>query len=153
VFVALIDLPALRKFNIRLFNTIFFEIPQFCQFVHRLNALGPPIRVIVTHTVESVGVLFEKKRNSNESILLETSCKRLDWQLSFVTQITSQLSSFLSGVDFLSIKLGEGFPTGKEDVDPIQWLELFQPFTHVAQVYVLDEPLVPASWRLWPRRT
>jgi hypothetical protein len=142
-FIALIDLPALRKINIRLFNDIFFEIPQFGQFVLRLNALGPPTRMIVTHSTESVRVLFEKKKYSYESILLETSCRQLDWQLSFVTQITSQLVPLLSSVDFLGIDRGDEFSIEEEDVDPTQWLELFQPFTHVTEVDVRQRRLVP----------
>jgi hypothetical protein len=41
--------------------------------------------------------------------------------------------------------IGEGykFTTGKEEVDPTQWLELLQPFTHVTEVYVLNDRLVP----------
>ena len=34
-------------------------------------------------------------------------------------------------------------PTGVEDVDSPQWLELFQPFRHVTQVHVWERRLVP----------
>ena len=34
-------------------------------------------------------------------------------------------------------------PTGEEDVDLTQWLELFQPFTHVTKVTVWEKQLVP----------
>jgi len=33
-------------------------------------------------------------------------------------------------------------PTGREDVDPTQWLELFQLFTHVREIHVFEQ-LVP----------
>jgi hypothetical protein len=33
-------------------------------------------------------------------------------------------------------------PAGKEDVDPTQWLELFQLFTHVREIHVFEQ-LVP----------
>jgi hypothetical protein len=147
-FVARIDFPALCDVTIRLFNQIFFEIPQFCQFIPRLIALRPPAWVVVTHSVESVSVLFVREgKPSNENCFLGTSCRRLDWQLSFVTQISSQLSPLVSSVCSLNIKTGHEFPSGEEDVDSTQWLELFQPFTHVTQVYVGEKRIVPGIVR------
>ncbi|KAI0264580.1 hypothetical protein BGY98DRAFT_1103393 [Russula aff. rugulosa BPL654] len=34
--------------------------------------------------------------------------------------------------------------TGKEDMDPTQWLELFQPFTHVKEVRVKEVEFAPS---------
>ena len=39
----------------------FFEIPQFCQFVPRLNALEFPTWVSVANSEEFIGVLFANK--------------------------------------------------------------------------------------------
>ncbi len=77
--------------------------------------------------------------------VLGTSCRRLDWQLSFVTQILTQLSPFLSSVHLLEILTPSesSFPTGEEDVDSAQLQEFFQPFTHVKAVYVWRTKLVP----------
>jgi hypothetical protein len=144
-FVARIDLPALYRITIRLFNDTFFEIPQFYQFIPYLNRLRSPTRVLVTHSVESVNaVFFQERKPSNEKFLLGTSCRQLDWQLSFVTQISSQLSPLLSSVQSLGIKNGHELATGEENVDSAQWLEFFQPFTHVTQVDVWEKELVPA---------
>ena len=143
-FVARVDLPALYRITIRLFNQIFFEIPQFCEFIPHINRLSSPNRVFVTHSVDFVSVLFEQDDNpSNEYCILGTSCKRLDWQLSFVAQISSQLSPLLSTVRLLSIEKAHELPIGEEDVASSQWLELFQPYTHVTQVDVWEEQLVP----------
>jgi hypothetical protein len=78
----------------------------------------------------------------NEYYSLETSCSRLDWQLSFATQISNQLSPLLSSVRLLVIQGAHRFPTGEEDVDSTQWLELFHPFTHVTKVDVSEKRLV-----------
>jgi hypothetical protein len=143
-FVARIALPSLCKIAIKLFNQIFFEIPRFCQFIPRLNALGLLTSVFVTHSVKSVSVtLVDEKVSLNTSCILKTSCTRLDWQLSFVTQVLIQLSSLLSSVRLLSIEKDGELPAGKEDVDSTQWLEFFQPFTHVRQVHVWETQLVP----------
>ena len=81
-FVAQIELPALSKIAIRLFNDIFFEIPEFSKFIPRLNALKSPTRVVVKHSVDFVGVHFEdveEGKSSNENCFLGTSCRQLDW--------------------------------------------------------------------------
>ena len=140
-FTARINSPTLCKITIRLFNQIFFEIPQFCQFILGPNALGSPTWVIVTYSAESVSVLLIL--NGNEHCVLGTSCRRLDWQLSFVTEILSQLSPLLSSVRSLTIQKGDGLPS-MEDMDSAQWLELFQLLAHVTLVRVSEEQLVPS---------
>ena len=145
-FVAQIELPVLCNIAIRLFNDIFFEIPEFCKFIPRLNSLKSPTQVIVKHSVDSIGIHFKDGRSSNENWFVGTSCRQFDWQLSFATQITSQLSFHLSSVRSLDIQSGDELPTGEEDMDSTEWLELFQPFNHVTQVCV-SEKLVPSIVR------
>jgi hypothetical protein len=93
--------------------------------------------------VDFVRVFFKATEFLGENCILGTSCRQLDWQLSFVTQILSQLPSLLFSVHTLDIQSGDELPTGEEDVEPAQWLELFQLFTHVTQV-VVSEKLVPS---------
>ena len=72
-------------------------------------------------------------------------CRQLDWQLSFAIQILSQLSSLLSNAKTLRVsRLTKMIPmaTGKKDVDPTQWLELFQSLSHVSHVGISEEELV-----------
>ena len=151
-FVAQIDFPVLTKILINLFNDIFFEIPHFCEFITRLNTPGSPTSARVILYSKFVQASFFHEANPDiEWYSLETSCIPLDWQLSFVTQITSQLSPLLSSVHELTISAGSepslGVPTGEGDVDLIQWLELFQPFTHVAKVTVWEKQFVPGIVR------
>jgi hypothetical protein len=145
-FVAQIQLPSLCKITIKLFNQIFFEIPQFSQFIPHQNSnlLGSPTLVLVTLSAESVSVFLIQNENASpdEYCDLGTSCRRLDWQLSFVTQILNQLSPLLFSVAKLTFITHSEMPTGREDVDPSQWLELFQLFTHVREIHVFEQ-LVP----------
>jgi hypothetical protein len=141
-FVAIIGFPSPRKIAIMLFNQIFFEHPQFCQFISRLNALGLLTSVYVTHSVKSVSVTLVKERISlNTSCILKISCTRLDWQLSFATQILTQLSGLLYGVRLLSTEKDGELPAWKEDVDSTL-AGVFQPFTHVRQVFLWRTQLI-----------
>lgn len=142
-FMALIHLPALCKFTIKLFNQIFVETPRFSQLIPHQdsNALGSPRLVLVTHSADSVSVFLVQKENSSpdEYCSLETSCRRFDSQLSFVTQILSQLSPLLSSVAKVTFITQWEMPTGKEDVDPTQWLQLFRLFTHVRELHIFEQ--------------
>ena len=141
-FAARIDSPSLCQIAIKPFNDTIFEIPQISQFILRLNVLKSLTRAIVRHTMDFVCILFIPEKNGlDENCLFGTWCRGL-WELSFVTRILNQLSPLLSGIHSLYIKTDE-FPTGEEDVDPTRWLEFFQPFTHVTQVYVWEN-LVPS---------
>ena len=73
---------------------------------------------------------------------LKIICSQLDWQLSSATQILSQLSPLLPNVKRLDIRTSPTLPTGNEDVDSAQWLELFQLFPHSHTLFVA-EPLGP----------
>ncbi len=129
---------------IRLFNQIIFDIPEFSRFILHPNDLASPTSVFVTHSAELASVsLFYAGESWLERLFFRTSCSRLDWQLSFVTQILTQLSPLLSNVYSFNIEKGPNLPTGLEEVDSNQWLELFQPFIHVTQVRVWETLLVP----------
>ena len=61
-FVARIDLPALSTIQIKLFNDIVFEIPQFCEFIPRLNTPESPTSAKVILYSQFVQVSFSTKR-------------------------------------------------------------------------------------------
>ena len=142
-FVARIDLPALGGLHIDLFNDIFFEIPQLCQFISYLNWLRSSTFVIIAHSRNSVDLRFQQDNKAGNGICtLSILCERLDWQLSSMAQIASQLSPFLPSVDHLHIFANVYFLAEETDVDATLWLELFRPFTHVTKVHVMHD-LVP----------
>ena len=149
-FVAQIRTPALYDINIHFFNQIFFDIPQVGKFISHSNSLGYPTRVIIIHSADSVRVslILQGKGHGDGICVLETSCRRLDWQLSFVTQILTELSPFLSRVHSLTIEENGGnSPTAQEDVDSNQWLELFRQFTHAWLLRILEKQFVPGIVR------
>ena len=150
-FVARIELHALSTIRIKFFNDIVFEIPQFCKFMTRLNQPRSPTSASIKlgfFDSDNVRVdFFDKTNLGNEyaRYALETSCIPFDWKLSFLTQIASQLSPLLSSVHELTIRGGLSLkvPTGEEAADSTEWLELFQPFTHVTKVTVWERKVIP----------
>ena len=138
------DSHALCKIFITLFNDIVSEIPQFCDFMSRQNMLRSPTLATVTFSSEFVTVSFFLEANPGNVLYysLRSSCIPLDWKLSFLTEITSQLSPLLSSVHELTIATDSRHEvlTGEKDVDSesTQWLELFQAFTQVTKVTVWE---------------
>ena len=148
-FVSLVDFPSLDIITIKLFNQIIFEIPQFCRSIQLLNLFRFPTEAEITLSTKLVTIYFRQKPMTrrrprgikHRECSLSTVCERLDWKLYFVTQVSGQLSLLLKNVNTLIISQDNGMPSG-EDVDPKQWLELFQPFTHVQTLRVAGQ-LVP----------
>ena len=145
--VARIDFPSLTTFYIRFFNQLVFEIPQLYQFMSRVDRLKSFNEVIVTSSENHVAITLTKRGERRLDLAwcqLFIRCRQFDWQLSFMTQIFSQLSPLLFNVETFAIEDSSLLspPTGQEDVDPTQWWELFQSFPRVWKVHVTNE-LVP----------
>ena len=101
--------------------------------------------------IESTGtfvkVLFaqgEKRNHVVGDCSLGTSCRRLNWQLFFVTQIINQLFPFLESADTLIISENHGMPCGSCGLDAVAHCKLIQPFTHVRELRV-SKQFVPGS--------
>ena len=139
-FVSRVNIPSLGFIKIMLFNQIFFDIPQFCHFI-LWSPLKSPTEVEITLYTDLVTIFIRQrsKRREIQSVQchLETACERLDWQLSFVTQVSSQLSPLLKSVQTLTVSHVE-MPNG-EDMDSMQWLEVFHPFAHVRELRVSEK--------------
>jgi hypothetical protein len=148
-FIARIDSPVLAALTIKFFNQLIFEIPQICRFMSRVEGLQTfnEVRVVPIDNRISVKLgLQETRERDRRWCSLYVLCRQLDWQLSFTTQILSQIRPFLSSTRTLLISRGYrglSLSLGKDDVDPTQWLELFQPFSQVSDVRVEEEELVP----------
>jgi len=103
--VSRIDLPALRKITLKLFNQIFFDLPHFSQFTRYLKALESPTQLRIIHSAVLVSIFFFREAGGlNWICSFETSCERLDWQLSFVAQILGHIPPLLSRVVHVTIE-------------------------------------------------
>jgi len=154
-FVSRVDFPSLSFINIKLFNQIFFEIPQFCRSISLLNAFKSPAEAWIGLHPKVATMYFKQKgkRGTKSGVCyLKTVCERLDWKLSFLTQVSSQLSLPLKSVGTLEVYvslescLDDGFDettlVSREDhADATQWVELFQPFAHARLLRVPGIPV------------
>ncbi|KAH8990537.1 hypothetical protein EDB92DRAFT_1816726 [Lactarius akahatsu] len=66
-------------------------------------------------------------------------CRQFDWQLSAISQISTQLSPFLSGVGQLDVRTFPPSAGGHDDLDTARWIELLRPFDGVERLRVADE--------------
>ena len=147
VLVARIDCPVLTFLVINYFNQLIFEIPQLVHFISRVDGLKSPTEVAVKPAKMFAAMSLRRGRRRRGECYIRLPSSDLDWQLSFSTQILDQLSPLLCSVHSLSI-IKSPFPLiGKEDVDPTQWLELFQALTQISKVRVSIEELVPDVMR------
>ena len=145
-FVTRTHMPALTTLIIEFFNQLIFEIPQLYGFISRVEGLKFFNEVNIIPAQKSVDITFYRKEKhgyDGGGFHLSIPCRQLDWQLSFTIQILNQLSPLLSSAKLLIICRPYSMSAGREDVDPAQWLELFQPLPHLSEVRVFIEELVP----------
>ena len=123
-FASRVDLPqaSLHYISIGLFNQIFFEIPQICRSIPFVDASMFPAQVEIFMVSYTVSLYFRQKGKrgiKSRECSLNTVCERIDWQLSFVTEVASQLSPLLKGVGILDVSMFGG-ETGEGDVESTQ---------------------------------
>jgi F-box-like len=149
VLVSRMSLPALSDLSVIFFNQLICEIPRLCLLIGLVETLRSLNEVRVTLS-ESPSQQFASislsRPGPRKSVLgelyFQIGFKKLDWQLSFIAQIVSQLSHLFSNATSLAIRHLISLTNEDRDVDPTQWLELFQPFNGVRSVHV-DKGFVP----------
>ena len=141
--VSRIDAPVLDYLDITFFHQLQFDTPQLVQFISR----APKLKAF-----EEANVIFFDSRatialpgRDDPRLQLGISCRRLDWQLSFLAQIctSSFPQALIPMLEHLRILDNERLqPLRKDDSEDNQWLELFHPFTAVKNLY-LSREVVP----------
>ena len=85
----------------------------------------------------SVEVMLLDDGESLKRLMLDISCKPLDWQLSAVAQVLNSLSFSLPTLEFLKIVVDHDGWQG--EIEVTQWLEFFHPFTSVMEMTLVGE--------------
>jgi hypothetical protein len=141
-FVAQIDVPPLRGIEIRFFNQLVFDISHLPKFLSRAEKYAVLDQAdMVLHANYISITLSSKSRTVHPTKLnLKISCSKLDWQLSSLAQVCHLTLSTMSNLDGLDIREDQYSPTGwQDDIENIQWLELFQPFTTVKDLHLSEK--------------
>jgi hypothetical protein len=123
---------------ITFFHQLIFDIPQLAQFMRRTTRFQALNEVHVDFDYSGVQVGYlPPTRTVDGKSGLRISCKELDWQLSSVEQVFTPFFSSIYMVEQLYIYEPEYFPSQwQDDIESMQWLELFHPFIAVKHLYV-----------------
>ena len=137
--------PALATLSIKVFHQLVFEIPQLNEFISH-EGFKPFNEVSIILSEKRLDIVFDRKEKRGydpRGFFLSVPCRQLDWQLSFTIQISNQLPTLLSSAKLFTIHNIYSMPTGREDVDPAQRLELFRSLPSLSKLRVNIEELVP----------
>jgi hypothetical protein len=137
-FVARVDTPLLKGLHLSLSSPT-FDIPQFHNFVDRIESLGP----FKQAGMEIFYGQIRMKLGSPTRFELKIGCPSvdpLDWELSSMNQIFSHQLHLLSHVERLEIR---GVPWAFHGLEPVinpsLLLELFRLFNAVHNLYVSEK--------------
>jgi F-box-like len=150
VLAAQIDAPLLDRITFKFFiqPELVFDIPQTVQFFGHLKWFRPASLALKFNPPYDASILFLPNPMSHpiRPRSWEIICKYLDWQLSFVAHICSQILHFRSSVESLSIQCPGLGPHSdplewiqQDEMDSTLWSQLFRSFT---SIHSLD---IPAS--------
>jgi hypothetical protein len=141
--VARIDAPFLDYIWITFFYQPLFNTPQLAQFMRRPARFGTPNEVHVNF--DHYGVLVKSlspTRTQDEKSVLRILCRKqsreLDEQLLSLAQVYKSFFPFNYRVKHLYIT-SRYLPSQWHNIENIQWLEFFHPFTAVKNLYVCKE--------------
>ena len=133
--LAQIDAPILQNLSATFCNHI-AHTPQMLRFIDRRERPGPPIRVVVDFDFRRVLVKF----TPSNCFELTIACHHSIVQV--LSMIFRELSPHLSHVERLDLYCTP-LRLPRQFVNSRRWLELFQPFISVTNLYV--------SRKLWPQ--
>jgi len=138
--VARVDAPLLEHLSITFFYQLILHTPHLAHFITRTPNIKAHNEAHVIFLHDAVQVVL----GSMQRVILRTACRASDWQLSFVAQICSSSLSLIIPL-LKNLFICEGIDSQshwQEDIENSQWLELFDPFTAVKNLY-LSEGVVP----------
>jgi hypothetical protein len=136
--VARIDASVLKELNITFFYQLMFDTPQLNQFISRAPKFKAHHEAQLFFSDWEVSVKLPFQR---EALMLGSSCREPDQQLSSLTQVCSSSfpRSLISMVEHLYIQNTSLLPRWHDNIENSQWLELLHPFIAVKSLYISQE--------------
>jgi hypothetical protein len=154
-FVARIDASLLDFIYITFFHQLIFDIPQFAQFMRRTTKFQELTAAYVRFDENIVYVETHPPTViAEERPGFKILCKELDWQLSSMAQVFTSFFPSVYLVEHLYIYELRNQP--QYDIENMQWLEIFHPFTAVKELYLSEKSapyIAPALQELVGGRT
>jgi hypothetical protein len=140
-FLVQINTPVIATTTMTFFNRVIFDIPQLSKFISRTQALRSVKRAELFFNEHSAILSIHRPdsprgrdRSDIGSSRVCVRCDPFDWKISFLLQMCSQLFPLLSSVERLNIECRDIDPL--DDVDHMQWLEIFRPFIAVQSLHI-----------------
>ena len=153
--VVRIDAPLLKTLHIRFFNQILFDTPQLVQFISRTPALKAHETACMTFA--ETWVELSSRAPGYRDLIVEILCQNSDWQVSSLEQVCTSCLPPLSTLEDLYIYEDPlSRPKWQDNIENSLWLELFQPFTAVKNLYLSEEfepRIMPSLQELVGERT
>ena len=132
-----IETPVLEQGDFSFFNRLVFDTPLLGHFIRRTKTFMSIRIAHIEFNSDSVGVMLLDDGKSLEPLRLNISCEPLDWQLSAVAQVLNSLLSSLPTLE--TLKIAVDHDDWKGEIEVVQWLELFHPFTSVKEMTLVGE--------------
>ena len=155
--VTYIDAHQLDRLDITLFNQIFFETPEFIQFIRRTPAFKALDRSHVVFGSFAAEIILSLRTSPYPVVSVEIPCKELDWQISSLEQVCTSCLPPLSALEDLYVsQKTHSKPDWKDNVEDSLWLELLHPFPTVGNFFLSEEfapRIAPALEELVGART
>jgi hypothetical protein len=141
-FMARIDAPQLDHLNTVFysFNQVIFDTPQLLQLISRIPKLQVPVEAYIGFWIPRVCIKFSSPTQASSNVLtLGIICVPPEPHLSCLAQFCHPPFFPLPTLEDLYIGHNYHQPDELEVNFITQWLELFQPFTSVKNLYLAEE--------------
>jgi hypothetical protein len=139
-FVARIDAPLLDSIGItfKFFHRSIFDIPVLAQFIRRTRRFQALNEAHVDFGCNIVDVRsLPPTRIFDEKLGLRITCNDVVWDPSSVAQVFTLFFPSVYTVEHLYV-YGAGYLEDLDDIESMQWPEIFHTFTAVKSLYVSE---------------
>jgi hypothetical protein len=134
--VTFIDAPQLDTLNVTFFNQIDFDTPRLAQFINR----RPKLRKRDAHVQFNDNFARVGLPPGSRTLEIAISCRKPDWQISFVAQVCDSSLRPLSTVENPYLEHRYSQLVWKNDaIENTLLLGLLLPFTAVKNLYLYKE--------------
>ena len=133
---ARIDSPRLGRIEMIFFSQPTIDASQVGRFIERIETLTSSLlgQADIISSAHAISISFYNSTSSTP-ILLQISCKQLNWQLFCMAQVCHQFSPFLFRVNDLAIDIAQS-SIEQDDVGGEHWQGLIRAFTGATEFRV-----------------